>query len=198
MTAGTTSSEVTVGSTGTTAGGTATTAGGTGSTVRKPLRVERPSGTPDGPIFPPGTPAYRLLSEGRCQELLSTVDSQWQKGGRVVVSDENAFHLYRAAAQACLGRWDAAKVEFDKLTAGKPSWKGACTDAQECEPCKAAVLRWLTEQIQARRSDPGFQPAYVKGTGRSPCPDSTTTTIDQGVTTSTRPTTTSRPPPTTA
>lgn len=177
-------------------GSTASTGGVT--TARKPLRVERPSGTPDGPIFPPGTPAYRLLGEGRCPELLEAIDGEWRRGEEIVVTDVNAFHLYRSAAEACLGRWDEARAEFDKLTAAKPAFRGACGDSQECAPCKAAVLRWLTEQIQARKSDPGFAPVFVKGTGRSPCPGSTTTSSEEGTTTSSKATTTTRRTATTA
>ncbi len=196
---GTTSTESSTASTETTPGSTGdTTVGGTGTTARKPLKVERPSGTPDGPMFPPGTPAYRLLGEGRCQELLEAIDEEWQVDGRIAVTDEDAFHLYRSAALTCLGRWDEAKRDFDKLTAAKPAFGGACADSQECLPCKAAVLKWLTEQMKARRRDPGFTPVFVKGTGKSPCPETTTTTDEQGTTTSSRPTTTGRPTTTTA
>lgn len=185
---GTTSTEESVSSTEASSGVT----GDPATTARKPLRVERPSGTPDGPIFPPGTPAHRLLGEGRCQELLEAIDAEWKVEGRIAVSDKNAFHLYRSAALACLGRWDEAKPEFDKLTAAKPAFKGACGESEECPPCKAAVLRWLTEQMKARARDPGFTPVFVKGTGRSPCPETTTTSSEEGTTSSSRATTTSR------
>lgn len=154
-------------------------------------RIERPSGTPLGTVFPPGDPAYQLLATGQCEELLRLI-GRWR--GRDDGNDvnEDAFFLYRAAAHACLGRWAEAQRDFDRLQALRPRFDGDCSSSN-CERCMRAVLDWLRPLLDARRREPSIEPVFVRGTGRSPCPEAKeTTTTGDDTSTSSRSSTTAR------
>ena len=168
---------------------TDTSTGGSESTAKaQRIRVERPSGTPLGEVIPPGDDAYLLLSTGRCGDLLKRT-STWRRGENPV--NEDAYLLYRAAAEACVQSWDAASRDFDRLTALDPSFDGDC-DSTNCEQCMRAVLAWLRSVLAARKSDPDVEVQYVQGTASSPCPEGRGTPDDEQTTTTEDATTTSR------
>ncbi len=196
---GSSGSSTATGDPGTTAvDGSATSSTEPGATTskKKKTRIERPSGTPLGEVIPPGHDAYLLLSQGRCSELLGLTGT-WRQGSDKV--DEDVFFLYRAAAEACLQRWDAAQSDFQRLLNLDPSFNGNC-DSANCERCMRAVQEWLTQVLATRRSEPGSDIEYVKGTQSSPCPapgrgklgNETTTTTDETTETTDEETTTSQ------
>jgi hypothetical protein len=153
-------------------------------------RVTLPAGGPRGPVDPPNTPAYQLLTAGGtgCQQLLTAVNA-WPRTSATDPSvngvEDRLFYLYRAAAEACLLRWADAKADFDRLQKLKPAptYGDTCSsdDVRYCERCHRLVFEWLTGQLEAFRKDPAYSPTITKSSAPSPCPSSTT---------STRPTTT--------
>lgn len=177
------------------------------TTTRPPrvIDVAYPSGGPKGPVLPPGTEAYRLLSAGSCTALLQEIDDPakgWgvPRPGRQETTKGvklRVFHLYRAAALACLGRWGEAMRDFDSLRGlGAGFGGGRCPEdpqdpQDECTRCHQLVYDWTANLIAQRRSDPGFSPRFVRRTGQpDPCPPATTTS-STSTTTSTTSTTTS-------
>lgn len=177
----------------TTSGPAATTSGPGGTTKRQKAMIERPSGAPLGEVFPPGDDAYLLLAKGRCGELLKRTDT-WRQGDNQV--NEDAFFLYRAAAEACLNRWDDAQKDVAKLQALAPTFSGGC-DSSNCERCMRAVKEWLDGALAAHRKSAGSDVEYVAGTKASPCPEGVGTP-DEGTPTTAGATTSSRRGPTTS
>jgi len=154
------------------------------------VRVERPSGTPLGEVIPAGDDAYLLLSTGRCAELLARTGT-WRDGDNEV--NEDAFLLYKAAAEACLGRWADAQRDFQRLQGIGPDFSGGC-NSNNCERCMGAVLEWLT-QVLAIHQQETREVEHVRGTKASPCPapgrgrpddQQTTTSTEEETTTSER------------
>jgi hypothetical protein len=177
------------------------TSAGPSTTKPKP-KVTLPAGGPRGPVDPPNTPAYQLLTMGGtgCQQLLTEVN-KWPRASAADPSvngvEDRLFYLYRAAAEACLLKWADAKADFDKLQALKPAatFGTACSsaDVRNCEKCHRLVLDWLTTQLAAYKADPTYAPTFLKSSGPSPCPESTSTTATtRAVTTTTTTTTTLR------
>lgn len=155
-------------------GSSASTDGGGGSTRRIAFVPPGPT-DPDTPV---GNEWYELLSEGRCQDVL---DSMEQAG--VDPEFQPEVSLYRAAARACLGDWDAAEAAFDDFGPSRPSRPEICG--------RAEVFDWVAMLLQARRADPDLSPTFVEGEPEPPCPDdSTTTTEDETTTTEDETTTT--------
>lgn len=188
---GGTAGDTTVSDPASTDGQTTVTDGSGTSAKAQKVRVERPSGTPLGEVIPPGDDAYLLLSTGRCSELLARTGS-WRQGGDNQV-DKDAFFLYRAAAEACLGRWDDAQRDFQRLQGVGPDFSGGC-NSTNCERCMRAVLEWLTQILAIRRQDTTSEVELVRGTKASPCPapgngtpddeETTTSSTDEETTTS--------------
>ncbi len=177
-----------------------TTTEGATTTTRNRPRVTLPAGGPRGPVDPPGTPAYELLTSGGdgCRQLLSAIERWPLAGADVAGVEPQLYYLYRAAANACLSRWAESKADFDRLQALRPApaFGNTCSseDVRECERCHRLVFEWLSSQMEAFRRDPSYAPVITPSTGRSPCPSesSTTTSTTRAVTTSTtRPATTS-------
>ncbi len=173
--------------------GPSTTEAATGTTRNRP-RVTLPAGGPSGPVDPPGTEAYRLLTAGGagCRDLLTAIESQWtldSPSGRNI--EPRLFYLYRAAAKACLLRWADAKADFDRLQSLRPAptYNTTCSGPEEryCERCHRLVLEWLTSQLEAYRRDPSYAPTIVRSTGPPPCPADTTTSTTRPATTITSP-----------
>ena len=166
---------------------TTTQAPATTTTARPRPKVKLPTGGPRGPVDPPDTPAYQLLTKGAsgCQALYDEIKAEWgnpsgtSSGNRVSPS---LTYLYRGAAQACLLRWAEAKADFDRLQAlGTPSFGNTCSDEEAgvryCERCHRLVLQWLTGQLAAYKTDPAYAPVYeADTTSPSPCPTASTTT----------------------
>jgi hypothetical protein len=161
--------------------------------------VTLPPGGPKGPVDPPGTPAYELLTAGgsSCQQLLTAVNA-WPRSSASDPSvngvEDRLFFLYRAAAEACLLRWSDASADFAKLQALKPAptFGATCSSDSEryCERCYRLVFDWLTSQLAAYRNDPTYSPVIVASTASSPCPTeppSSSTTVRPTSTTTTRP-----------
>lgn len=127
-----------------------------------------PAGGPPDNVTPtPATPAYELLFNNRCQELLNLVNQR-----SAIWTRTNRF-LYRGAAHACLKHWDEAQKDYDALKAellstGQTLDAAVCPDASdpnaivECEACKAATYEWLGMVLAARAKDPAFSPVFVK------------------------------------
>ncbi len=179
----------------TSAAPTSTTRAGPSTTRPRP-QVTLPAGGPSGPVDPPGTPAYQLLTKGGngCQELLAAVE-RWPRASaanpEVNGVEDRLFYLYRGAARACLLRWADAKADFDRLQALRPgpTFGTTCSSDEEryCERCHRLVLDWLTGQLAAFRSDPAYAPTFMKSTSPSPCPGPTSSTsTTRAVTTTTR------------
>jgi len=143
-------------------------------------KVKLPTGGPKGPVEPPGTPAYQLLTKGggECQELLAIIDASWVKGSNP--ADRAMVLLYRGAAEACLLQWDRAKADFDELQKLHPTFGSTCdadADNRPCDLCNQLALDWLTAQVAARTQDPTYDPVIVADTSGapSPCASGTTT-----------------------
>jgi hypothetical protein len=161
-------------------------------------RVTLPAGGPRGPVDPPNTPAYQLLTAGGsgCQQLLTAVNA-WPRTSATDPSvngvEDRLYYLYRAAAEACLLRWADAKADFDRLQKLKPApvYGDTCSsdDVRYCERCHRLVLAWLTGQLEAYNKDPAYAPTITKSSAPSPCPTATTSTSSTRVST----TTTTRP-----
>jgi hypothetical protein len=115
-------------------------------------------------MFPPGDEAYRMLAEGKCDDLLSAAE-EWQKtkGGNSVaeVEGQDSIFLYRSAAEACLGRWDKAFEDFGRM-ANPPDLHNKCPRTQ--------IFKWLSKLLDSRKADPGFSPVFVHSSESSPCP----------------------------
>jgi hypothetical protein len=133
--------------------------GASEGTTEERKEVALPAGGPVDPVVPPNTPAYELLAAGRCAELQEAVEG-W---GEEVVDVEGAdtVELYRGAANACLGEWDQAVEAFGRI--------GTPPDLGDSCP-REAVYAWLEPLIEARRADPGFEPAFVASGGSPICP----------------------------
>lgn len=155
------------------------------------VRLERPSGTPLGQVIPAGDNAYLLLSQGRCADLLRATTT-WRKGDGNQVN-EDAYLLYKAAAEACLGRWDDAQRDAQRLARLQPQFSGGC-DSQNCERCMRAVKAWLDQILALRGQQPTAEVEQVKGTKASPCPAPGAGTPDDQQTTTTRETSTTVSP----
>lgn len=132
---------------------------------------------PSDPDTPVGNRWYELLSEGRCQAIL---DNMELAGVDPAFQPEVA--LYRAAAQACLGQWEAAEADFDDFGPSRPSNPRICG--------RAVVYDWVATLLQARRADPDLDPTFVPAAPQPPCPGETTTTEDETTTTTEDETTT--------
>ena len=124
--------------------------------------VEEAALPPPGPVdvvFPSDEDAYRLLADGRCDELRDEV-ATW--GADVVeFHGQDTIELYRTAAHVCLREWDAALEAFDRIR-GPPDALENCA--------RAEVFAWLQRLVEARRADPSFEPQLVPSTGASACP----------------------------
>jgi hypothetical protein len=118
-----------------------------------------PGGGPTDPVFPPGDEAYRLLSEGSCEELFNDTQA-WDEQGVADAEGPNTIYLYRSAAEACLARWSEAVANFDRMS--NPEFSDNCA--------RNAVFEWLSRLIDARRADPDFSPIFVRSSERSTCP----------------------------
>ena len=143
-------------------------------------KAKLPTGGPRGPVDPPNTNAYQLLSQGGngCQQLLNDINTRWgdpaPEDSETLRAPPHLTYLYRAAAEACLLQWSQAKADYDRFQALKPvPFESTCESATEryCERCHQLVLQWLTGQLAAYRSDPTYAPVFVPDTGTpSPCP----------------------------
>jgi len=156
----------------------------TGPTVPRPeatgsaktTRVALPPGGPVDQVFPPGTKSYQPLFDNKCDVLRSRiVADRWEEQG----VNPRDVRLYRAAANACLKRWDQARQ--DRAALGNPGYDAnQCpqTLAQgECEACRAAVLAWLDSVLDAQAADPSFSPIFVKAPRSSRvCPSASSST----------------------
>ena len=149
-------------------GSSASTDGGGGSTRRIAFVPPGPT-DPDTPV---GNEWYELLSEGRCQQVLDSMDE-----AGVDPEFQPEVSLYRAAARACLGDWDVAEAAFDDFGPSRPSRPEICG--------RAEVFDWVAMLLQARRADPDLSPTFVEASPEPPCPDETTTTTEEGTTTTT-------------
>lgn len=122
-----------------------------------------PPGGPVDDVFPPGTPAYDLLAEGRCADLLGGIDKgtgphrDRAQGGKWP-PDEPATHLYRAAAQACLGQWAGAEQDFAAIDPASDN-PFSCLDAG-CSAARQFVYDWTAELLKAHEADPTFVPEF--------------------------------------
>lgn len=154
-------------------GSSVSTDGGGGSTRRIAFVPPGPT-DPDTPV---GNEWYELLSEGRCQDVLDSMDS-----AGVDPDFQPEVSLYRAAARACLGNWDAAEAAFDDFGPSRPSRPEICG--------RAEVFDWVAMLLQARRADPDLAPTLVEAAPEPPCPDDTTTTTEDETTTTEDQTTT--------
>ena len=181
----------------TTPAASSTTQRATTTTKPRP-KVTLPAGGPRGPVDPPNTPAYELLTSGvtGCQQLLVAVNA-WPRTSATDPSvngvEDRLVYLYKAAAEACLLRWADAKADYDRLQALKPAATFGTTcssdEVRYCERCHRLVLDWLTSQLAAYKADPAYAPTFAKSTSPSPCPSgtsSTTTTTRALVTTTLR------------
>ncbi len=136
-------------------------------TVGHPRR-EYPHGGPVDQIFPPGDPAYQLLTSNQCSKLLAATAS-WTEtepklspGGVFEVEGLDTVHLYISAADICLGRWDDAKSAFAQMSTTPTFNNHVCS--------RTAVLQWVTALIGERANDPNFAPVFVPSTTPSSCP----------------------------
>jgi hypothetical protein len=100
---------------------TAPSSGGSGSTSLESTstteaRLERdyPAGGPIDPVFPPGDEAYRLLSAGKCDELLTDTDV-WVAKGVPAQEGVDTTPLYRGA-----DRGARLAVEPHRQAQGRP------------------------------------------------------------------------------
>lgn len=113
---------------------------------------------PAGPADP-GTPVgnawYVSLSQGECEEVLEQANQ--------ANPDDPPVILYRAAAQACLGQWDAAETDFDSYLQLElePS----------SDPChgRTRLVEWVRRLLEAHRQDPSFSPTFVRGEAIGEC-----------------------------
>lgn len=139
-------------------------------------------------MFPPGDDAYMLLTTGQCSELLRTAEG-WE--GRGVPGDQHL--LYRSAARACLGDLDAAAADYQRLQTLTPSFGEDCPEEKdgECPLCDRLTLIWLTQVIEAYRSDPELTPVFTTSTAPDPCPGATSPSTTTPELASTSPTTVS-------
>jgi len=157
----------------------------TGPTVPRPdqsggkaksVNFALPPGGPVDQVFPPGTKSYQPLFDNKCDVLRSRiVADRWEEQG----VNPRDVRLYRAAANACLKRWDQARQ--DRAALGNPGYDAnQCpqTLAQgECEACRAAVLAWLDSVLDAQAADPSFSPIFVKAPRSSRvCPSASSST----------------------
>ena len=113
---------------------------------------------PAGPADP-GTPVgnawYLSLSRGECEEVLEQANGANPNDAPVI--------LYRAAAQACLGQWDAAETDFDLYLQFEPELSS--------DPChgRTRVVEWARRLLEAHRQDPSFSPTFVRGEAIGEC-----------------------------
>jgi hypothetical protein len=137
---------------------------------RQPRKIAYPTGGPKGPVYPPGHPAYELFTSQRCDELLANAES-WESSYSDVPSHQ--IHLYRAAANACLSNWEAAVADFDRLGPLQGDFSEGChpedPNVQPCPSCDRAVLAWLTEVMDAYKSEPDLPPVLTGTAGAPPC-----------------------------
>lgn len=148
-------------------GGSSASTDGGGESTRRIAFVPPGPTDPDTPV---GNEWYELLSEGRCQDVLDSMDE-----AGVDPDFQPEVSLYRAAARACLGDWDAAEAAFDDFGPSRPSRPEICG--------RAEVFDWVAMLLQARRADPDLSPTFVEAEPEPPCPDDTTTTEDETTTT---------------
>lgn len=146
---------------------------------RQPRRIAYPAGGARGRVDPPNTPAYQLLTsqtQSGCGELLAATETWQGTLATLGAPPQWTIYLYRAAANACLSNWNAAVADFDRLAplTGELSPRdGGCptdvtlTDA--CPSCDQAVLAWLTDVMNAYKSDPGLPPVLAGTAGAPPC-----------------------------
>jgi hypothetical protein len=161
---------------------TSTTASsGTGTSTVRRVKIEYPSGGPDGPIVPPQTKAYAMLAAGECRPLLDEITGTWgQPMGPNQTSegvDLAEYFLYRTAAELCLQRWDAATADFSRLQDVPPAFTSSdCpeTNDEQCDRCLQVVYAWVNDLIQRRKADPSFTPEFVAGNPGRVCPTTTT------------------------
>lgn len=177
------------------------------STTKSHPKVTLPPGGPKGPVDPPGTPAYELLTAGgsSCRQLLTAVNA-WPRTSASDPSvngvEDRLFFLYRAAAEACLQQWSDASADFAKLQALKPAptFGTTCSSDSEryCERCHRLVFDWLMSQLAAYRNDTTYAPDIAPSTASSPCPTeppSTTSTTTTPISTTKAPGTTTTKKP---
>ena len=124
-------------------------------------QVALPTGGPVDIVSPGTTMAYELLASGSCSELKDNA-ADWSTS---VANQEGSdtIPLYRSAAHACLGEWDAAIAAFDEI--------GSPPDFLQDECPRNLVLTWLREVIEARRSNPAFDPVFSPSTEVTSCDD---------------------------
>jgi hypothetical protein len=154
---------------------------GAGTSTVKRVRIEYPSGGPNGPIVPPQTKAYAMLATGECLPLLDEITGTWgQPTGPNQTSegvDLAEYFLYRTAAELCLQRWDAATADFGRLQALPPAFTSSgCPETidEQCDRCLQVVYAWVKDLIQRRKADPSFTPEFVAGNPGRVCPTTTT------------------------
>lgn len=167
----------------------------TGGGGGRRINVALPAGGPIDNVIPPNTHAYRLLTSGRCDELLREIDTKWVVGNGQGKTNRRDFYLYRGAARACKGQWDGARQDRQALGGASYDAGEDCPqppDSEEpCERCKAAVLRWLDSVLAARAQDPSYSPVFVPAPRSSQlCPAATTTKPPTTDSPTTEPTTT--------
>jgi hypothetical protein len=152
----------------------------TPATTRKKAatKVAYPGGGPPDPMFPLTDDAYGLLKNRQCTKLLQQADV-WEANAGVKDQNQTAIDLYRGAAEACLGKWDAAAADLAKVKQ---------EDASSCD--RQAALRFLREMVAAHAADPSITPD-TSGTATG-CPDPSATTSPSS-SSSSGPTGTSRP-----
>ncbi len=143
-------------------------------TTKPRLKVKMPTGGPKGPVDPPHTFAYELLTTGHCQELFDKTTGSWVDLNTLV--DAQVTYLYRAAAEACLLRWADAEASYASLQGAPPVPYGTTCDGgpqglSECELCYRLVRDWLVDQLAAYRANREYAPEFVLDSGApSPCP----------------------------
>lgn len=140
---------------------------------RQPRRIAYPAGGVKGTVYPPNVDAYELLTsqtQTGCSTLLAETEG-WPTDD--FPPSAQVTFLYSAAANACLSNWDAAVADFDRLAPLAEKFDDdSCppdkVEQAQCPRCEQAVLAWLTEVMNAYKSDPGLPPVLT-GTGEAPC-----------------------------
>lgn len=104
---------------------------------------------------------YDLLRNGDCRTLLNEAQN--------APEGNPATFLYRAAAQACLGQFQAAAESM-------AAYSGRGGDSFDAEDCgRNYVIKFVDEALAAWQADPGQPPAFAPGGSAEPCPRPTTT-----------------------
>lgn len=105
---------------------------------------------------------YDLLRTVECDTLLRETQN--------APEGNPATFIYRAAAQACLGQFDAAAQSLGAYS----SEGGDSVDPDDCG--RNYVVTFVNQALAAWRAEPGQPPAFEPGGSAQPCPKETTTT----------------------